>query len=865
MHTKIRNIIISISSASLLVFLTPTIALAGTTNDPKFLDGSQWALGATHVPDAWDSATGTGVTVAVLDSGIDATHPDLQANIVPGWDFINNDDTPEDVCGHGTMVSGIIAAVGNNEIGGAGVAYNAKIMPLKVINDSCIGSSAAYISAINYAVDHNVDIINMSSIFTQGQYAALDSAVANAVSHGILIINAAGNSNSNFHSIGIQREILGVSSVGTNNLLYGNSSYGADTVAAPGQSIFTTELGGGYVNFAQTSASAPLTAGVAALLKSAEPSLTGTKICWLLKKGTVDLGQTGQDETFGYGRIDALNSITNALDSSYSYPASCQGFDTNLSYGWVRAVDRQTKNSVSDSGYAISADSERNVYVGGTYGPDSDFDGSYSNILMQLGAVPNNSTQFLTKYSQTGSYIWSIVPQLGKINDIASSSTDGLATAATGPLLNKSAVFSKYATDGTLSWTRILDGTVAHGLGSAINTNGNFLFAGSYSGSTDTDGTSGVDNRTSFGGTDLYIVNYDSNGAYNWAKTIGGTLDERAASISTDLNGNIYASGYFTSAPVDFDPGSGVDNRSSQGSRDIFLTKYLANGGYEWTKAVGGTAADEGIDTATDPLGNVYITGYFGGTVDFDPSNNTDSRTSAGSNDIFLSKYSPDGTYVWTKTMGGTGDDMPQSVTVDASDKVWVGGYFNSTADFNASSDEYLLTSAGNKDAFYVSYSMDGDFVSAAKFGSTGVDLIRGIAVDSQGSLLYTGEFIGSVNFSTIPTPDYRSASIGSDIFFGANYYLVGPTIVISPTPTPTPTNTPSPTPSNTPTPTPTNSPTPTPTITPTPTHTPTPTMTSTPTPTRTPTPTMTLTPTPSRTPTPTLTPTPTPRGKKKN
>ena len=136
----------------------------------------------------------------------------------------------------------------------------------------------------------------------------------------------------------------------------------------------------------------------------------------------------------------------------------------------------------------------------------------------------------------------------------------------------------------------------------------------------------------------------------------------------------------------------------------------LAHAGtvYSWTKTMGGESGDYGRSAAVDGSGNVYVTGYFFGTADFDPGPDTDDHTSVGGNDIFLTKINPDGTYGWTKTMGGAGNDSGHSAAVDGSGNVYVAGYFQGTADFDPGPDTDDHTSVdGSADIFLTKFTME--------------------------------------------------------------------------------------------------------------------------------------------------------------
>ncbi|MEJ2558050.1 MAG: S8 family serine peptidase, partial [Anaerolineae bacterium] len=168
-------------------------ALDTIPNDPGY--GSQWGLPQIKAPAAWDITTGgSDVTIAVVDTGIDLSHPDLSClgKLASGWDFVNNDATPDDDYGHGSHVAGIAAACTNNGIGVAGVAWGARLMPVKVLNGSGGGTYEDVAIGITYAADHGADIVNLS-LGGIDESSALADAVQYAYDHGVLVVVAAGN------------------------------------------------------------------------------------------------------------------------------------------------------------------------------------------------------------------------------------------------------------------------------------------------------------------------------------------------------------------------------------------------------------------------------------------------------------------------------------------------------------------------------------------------------------------------------------------------------------------------------------------------------------------------------------------------
>jgi subtilisin family serine protease len=279
-------------------------------NDPNFVN--QWHLPKVSAPAAWDLTTGSSaVTVAVIDSGVDPSHPDLSSKLVSGYNFLggSTSDT-HDVLGHGTAVAGVIGADTNNSNGVAGLGWNTTIMPLVVVSSSNTATYADIASAMNYAADHGAKVINMS-IGGTSYSSTLQSAVDYAWSKGVVVVAAAGNNSSSaaFYPAALNN-VVAVAATDSNDLLASFSNFGSwVTVAAPGTYIQTTTNGGGYGNWQGTSFSSPQVAALAALIIAKNPGLKNQQVVDLIKNNADDLGSSGFDSTFGWGRINAYRAV----------------------------------------------------------------------------------------------------------------------------------------------------------------------------------------------------------------------------------------------------------------------------------------------------------------------------------------------------------------------------------------------------------------------------------------------------------------------------------------------------------------------------------------------------------------------------
>jgi thermitase len=283
-----------------------------TPNDPYFT--SQWHLSAIQAPGAWGVTTGSSsVVIGVIDSGADWTHPDLASKLVPGWNFLTGTSNTQDSggdSGHGTAVSGAAVAATNNGTGVAGVGWSTMVMPLEIMDSTGSASYSNLASAITYAADHGVRIINVSMGGSTAS-STLTSAESYAWNKGCVIFAAAGNNASSALVYpAADPNVVSVSATDVNNTFASFSSYGSwIDISAPGNNILTTMTGGGYGSWYGTSFSSPITAGVAALVLALKPGLSNSALVSLLEQNADDFGTAGWDQYFGYGQVNAYKAV----------------------------------------------------------------------------------------------------------------------------------------------------------------------------------------------------------------------------------------------------------------------------------------------------------------------------------------------------------------------------------------------------------------------------------------------------------------------------------------------------------------------------------------------------------------------------
>lgn len=233
-----------------------------------------------------------------------------------------------------------------------------------------------------------------------------------------------------------------------------------------------------------------------------------------------------------------------------------------------------------------------------------------------------------------------------------------------------------------------------------------------------------------------------------WAKGFGGTANDIGLGIITDATGNSYVVGQFQNT-VDFDPGAGTTNLTSVGNSDGFVSKFDSNGTLVWVKQFGSTSLDTAVEVKLDSNNDVYITGSFRGTVDFDPGAGTANKTSNGENDIFLLKLSNSGNFVWVKSFGSTQYDEGVDLALDNSNNIHLLSNFTGTVDFDPGASTYNLTStsASYFDIAVTKLDSNGNFIWAKGFGSTSEEYAGGIVINNSGNVYVSGNFDGTVDF----------------------------------------------------------------------------------------------------------------------
>jgi uncharacterized delta-60 repeat protein len=678
-------------------------------NDPYYYSSGSWGksyqdlwgLHKIQASSAWDIKRGEDVIVAVIDTGLDYNHSDIDQNVWIntaeiglvgvdddgngyvddrwGWDFRNNDNNPIDDHGHGTHCSGTIAAEGNNGIGVVGVAYNARIMALKGIGAEGSGYTSDLAEAITYAADNNADILSLSW-GSAGTTRTLEDAINYAHALGCVVVAAAGNDNidvSYFYPANYVN-VITVSAFNYNDIKAWFSNYGSKIdVAAPGVDILSLRaqetdmygngihiVGQNYYRADGTSMACPHVSGVAALILSNHPEFTNEEVRQVLRVSADDVDQPGWDINSGYGRINAYKAllVSNPVEAKITSPFNFQYFNKQI-------VIRGTISGQFD---------EWRLYYSPVNNP-------MSEILLQSGI------------SNEPNYIWDTT------------------NISPGNYYMKLKVFSQ----NSISAVDIIGIIIDHSLKAEewvarYNGTGN-TGDGAYAIAVDASGNVYVAGWTTPGsyGTYYATIKYDTNGNRLWMATYNGNYSNVVTAMAVDASGNVYVTGWSTNGAYC------TTIKYDANGNQIWLARYINPGGSS------GNCINYPTAITIDASGNVYVAGY---------SSDNNSSSTPKEKDYVTIKYDTNGNQLWVARYGGQGnsDDHPAAMAVDASGNVYVTGY--STG------------SGTDHDYATIKYDATGNQLWVKEYNGPGnsIDEARAMAVDASGNVYVTGYSTGS-------------------------------------------------------------------------------------------------------------------------
>jgi hypothetical protein len=503
----------------------------------------------------------------------------------------------------------------------------------------------------------------------------------------------------------------------------------------------------------------------------------------------VRVGDTATDPHFG--QVDAWNV--------------CQA-EVGTPGGWASTWG----DTDFDSACGVDVDKFGNVYVTGCFRGTIDFDNGPGKDE-HVGNTGKDDA-FLVKYDPDGNFLWAQtwggdsydfgqdvgVDNLG--NAFVVGSYGGIVDFDPGPGTdNHQAVYGlevflcKYDPDGNFVWARTWAAD-ANGFSNGlyiikdcaldVDTTGHSYVTGSFFNTVDFDPGDGVEEHSSNGQNDAFLSKFDTNGNLIWVKTWGGddlgaNPGDRGYGVSAESAGFVWVTGSFRTT-VDFNPGAGVENRTSNGDNDVFLMKFSPIGGFLWVSTWGGASYDLGLEVDADDDANAFVTGSFSGDVDFDPGPNYDTHTSKGVIDPFLSKLDTDGNFLWARTWGGVDTinlvewEWAEGVEVDLSGNAYVTGLFNGASglvdlDPGPGVDNHSAIGL-YYDAFLSKFDPAGNYVWGRTWGGTyevsdNYESGHDVATNDAGDAIVAGIFLGTCDFDPGTGTDYHSSAGYTDSF----------------------------------------------------------------------------------------------------
>lgn len=454
---------------------------------------------------------------------------------------------------------------------------------------------------------------------------------------------------------------------------------------------------------------------------------------------------------------------------------------SQTSFNWVVGMG----GTGTDQGYAIDKDSNGNIYAVGSFSGTANFGVNFTSV--------GSTNGFIAKIDPSGNYVWAKhLPgnSTVRINDVKLDASGniymtggfnngadfdmGVGTASLVTSILTTFVL-KLDPSGNYLWAKKFDPlpSVLSNEGQSIecDASGNIYIAGEFNGIADFNPGAGTYSLTSNGSSDVYVTKLDASGSFIWAKQFGGPSGDLVNSMYLDGSGNVYTTGSFQGT-VDFDPGAGATNFTANNT-DIYISKLNSSGAFVYAKQIGGSGIDRGGYVCSDALDNVYATGLFASSVDFDPGAGTYSLTAA-STDIYVLKLDASGNFSWANKFGAGGG---AKMALNSSNDLFIIGSYSGTSDFNPGTGTYNLTSNGGTDVFISRLDNNGNFISALSIGGTGADSGSDIILDPSGEMYLFGNYNATMDANPF-AGTYNITSFG-----GRDPFLLKLTDCSAPTP----------------------------------------------------------------------------------
>jgi uncharacterized protein (DUF2249 family) len=368
-----------------------------------------------------------------------------------------------------------------------------------------------------------------------------------------------------------------------------------------------------------------------------------------------------------------------------------------------------------DGAYAVTLDESGNVYTVGYFSDTADFDPSLSGVHNLI--ANGDRDVFVSKLDSSGNFVWAI--QLGGIDG-----DEGYAITA--------------------------------------DHSGHIYVSGNFVGTVDFDPGSGVTALTAVGAADAFVAKFSTEGQFVWAKTAGGKFYDFGYSVAVDKLKNVYLKGTYSDT-ADFDPGAGIYELTSS-STATFVLKLNEAGDFVWARQIKGAINSSiGKSLVTDACGDLYMTGTFTGTVDFDPGAATYNLVKTGmGGDGFVTKWNSLGDLVWAKSIGGAAAELyPVAITLDATNNVYTTGFFNGFADFDPDNGTVTYYTAGGNDIYISKLDASGSFVWAGQIGGLSYEYPGDISADDYQNIYISGYYESTLDMDPDPNTSYNLSSFG--------------------------------------------------------------------------------------------------------
>jgi len=467
---------------------------------------------------------------------------------------------------------------------------------------------------------------------------------------------------------------------------------------------------------------------------------------------------------------------------------------TSLAGNYINAFSLENGTGGDDMAHAMSLDVNNDLVIAGMFKGAVDFDPSASTqMLISTGSFCFSNTEdvFFAKYTNQGNLIWAKTVGGGQLEDLEEVVTDNAGNVYivgnfTGTMdLDPSAsvasltsytnsggeiYIAKYDSQGNYLWAKNFGGNLyTNAIDMAIDNNGNLYITGYLQGTVDFDPSPAIANLTSAGGPDIFIVAFNTNGNYLWAKNLGSYGWDSGTAIAIDNNsGSIYLSGSFSST-VDLDPSAAIANVSDVGNGDGFIAKYDLNGNYLWARSFGGPGSESSLNISIDASGNAILQGSYQYTASFDPPLNT----------FTLTKYDANGNVLWANSLNNC---YNEAMALDASNNIYMIGGFNGTNDFDPGIGVSNLSSVDISDAYIAKYNSSGNYIYAVSFGGYGNVYPRALVIDAANNLYPTGGFNKRADLDpslqTSNLISYAGFNSHIDVFIAGYYSCTTPPIL---------------------------------------------------------------------------------------